>query len=72
MEKRKNPYGLEEEKLEWLESIGAKAFDKPMIYYTNEGIGGSQCLFSRHYIESTPIEVLRSDFKKFVKEECSQ
>lgn len=45
---------ISKEKLEWMEKIGVKKFDKPMIYHL-----GTNELFSEDYIKNTPLEKLK-------------
>lgn len=59
-----NPYGLEKEKLEWLESIGAKAFDNPMIYSTRNVVGDSWYMLSHKYIQETPLDEMKVDYSR--------
>lgn len=48
---------ISKEKLEWLEEIGAKKFDKPMLY-----ILGNNWFYSEEYIVNTPLEKLKTKY----------
>lgn len=46
---------ISQEKQEWLKEIGAKEFDEPMNYYV-----GTNWLYSKGYINRTPLEDLKA------------
>lgn len=53
---------LDKEKLQWLESIGAKAYPEPVKWaYAFPGYEGAFNL-SERYIEETPLEVLKAQY----------
>jgi len=55
--------GISKEKLEWMEEVGIKEFDKPMKYY-----GGMSWLYSEEHIKNTPLEELkRKHDKRLIK-----
>lgn len=50
---------ISKEKLEWMEEIGIKEFDKPMKYHA-----GVNWLYSEEYIKNTPLEELKRKYDK--------
>lgn len=52
---------MDKDKLEWLESIGAKRFDEPMVYYVEQSSGFSM-LYSEKYLQNTSLEELKALF----------
>lgn len=51
--------GISKEKLEWMEEVGIKEFDKPMKYYR-----GMSWLYSEEHIKNTPLEELKRKYDK--------
>lgn len=49
---------ISQEKLDWLKSIGAKRFERPMTWTANHGTE----LYSDEYIAETPLEVLKAKY----------
>lgn len=49
---------ISQEKLDWLKSIGAKRFERPMTWTANRGTE----LYSDEYIAETPLEVLKAKY----------
>lgn len=54
---RSKAKGLTEEKLQWLKEIGAKEFDRPMMWHV-----GVNYLFSNEFIKETSLEMLKKRF----------
>ena len=55
---------VEKEKIEWLSSIGAKAFPESVKYvYGFNGLEGDFNL-SERYLEETPLEELKAQYER--------
>ena len=55
--------GIDQEKLEWMDEVGIKPFDRPMLFYFGNGV---DCVYSGEYIESTSLEELKERHKKMI------
>lgn len=54
---------IQQEKLEWMKSVGITEFKRPMKY--SSGLGH---LYSEEYIKETPLEKLKAGFEREIPE----